>query len=192
MAMGDFNRSYTPSTKSVSESLSLGYEGSREIVPGTMMVIPVKTVETMEVGAISMILNFPSDKLEVLDVTLADKATQSIPFSVNGDELRIGWYSKTPVVIPAGGELVVLKVRSTSPLSEGETIRFSMIPDNLNELADGSFDAYSDATLTMEEMSSSAVGTQEVIAGNTLTLANQPNPFKHTTNLHLRPATYRR
>jgi hypothetical protein len=182
LAAGDFNRSFTPgSAKSMSESLTLLDGETRYVEPNSVIDMPIMAGEKMKVGAISLILNFPSDKLEILGVTLGNDDNSPVQYNVAGDELRIGWYSMNPLNLDVSDRLLTLKTRVIGSLTKEDIIRFVLAPDDLTELADQDYITINDAKLTMDLLSGAAMGTGEVLLSSKLALANHPNPFKGTT-----------
>ena len=181
LVSGDFNRSFTPgSAKSLSESVLLN---QGEILPAelnSIVDLPVIAGENMEVGALSLILNFPSDKLEILGVTPGSDANKELQYSVSGDELRIGWYSVVPYSLKAADRLLTVKIKVVGSLTKDEILRFNLAADELVELADENYTPIPDARLTMDVIGGTALGMGDG-RGSRLTLANQPNPFKGTT-----------
>ena len=177
---GDFNSSYVPGAKSSLQSLTLNYDQVKEVELGREYELPVNAGTTMEVGAVSLIMNFPSDKLEVLGVYFGNNVNNPVEYAVNGNEIRIGWQSLDPVSLKVDEQLLTLKVRAIGSLDE--IIRFSLKADPLNELADGSYNTINGAILKMAEMGSKALGTGEILTASRLSLANYPNPFIGTTS----------
>jgi hypothetical protein len=178
---GDFNSSYAPGAKSSLQSLTLNYDQVKEVELGKEYELPVYAGTTMEVGAVSLIMNFPADKLEVLGVYFGDNVNNPVEYAVNGNEIRIGWQSLDPVSLKVDEQLLTLKVRAIGSLDKDETIRFSLKADPLNELADGSYNTINSAILKMAEMGTKALGTGEISLQSGLTLVNYPNPFIGTT-----------
>lgn len=182
LVTGDFNRSYVPgSSKSGSESLMLTYGDIVEVGLGAEIELPLYTVSDIEVGAISLILEFPSDVMEVNGVYLSDDPGNPVPFMVSGDEVRIGWNSITPSMVDEGSPLVTLILKVNEPTGE-EGILLKLAADPLNELADGSFEVISNAVLVVDVIKTTATGLEENTVADKLTLANHPNPFRGTTS----------
>ena len=183
MVRGDFNRSFTPGTsKSASKTLALDYGQTRKAVAGTEFDLPVYVESAMEVGALSLIMNFPADKLEITGVYLGSNENAPVGYNVNGDELRIGWTDINPVVLKAAERLVTLKVRLTGTFDKEELLRFALAADVLNELADGNAEVIPDARLNIDVIGAFPLGIDVQPAGDLL-LANYPNPFNGTTTI---------
>jgi hypothetical protein len=186
LCTGDFNMSFTPdnSGKSVaSESLTLTNEATRYQKTGDVFDLPIYSEGAISTGAVSLILNFPSDKLDILGVTLADDANTPMLYNVLGDELRIGWTSLDELSVKAAGKLLTLKVKLIGSLAKDETVRFELAQDRLNELASSTGVVIPDAMLNIDLVGSYAVGIDPGTASAALTFTNYPNPFIGTTTL---------
>jgi len=179
---GDFNGNFAPGVmKSASESLTLDYGQNVIVDENTEFELPVYAGMDMKVGAVSLIMDFPSDDVEITDIFLTSDPSSALQYNVEGDELRISWYSLAPIWLNEGEGLVTLKMKMKTSTEEG--IYFSLVDSQLNELADGEFDVF-DATLIIDIPSKSALGfgNNNVVAEN-IELSNQPNPFNGTTTI---------
>jgi len=96
--------------------------------------LPVYSQSSIDVGAVSLILNFPSDKLQIMGVKLADNAGTPMLYNVSGDELRTGWFSSDNLTLKAGDKLLTLRVKLIGSLEQNETIRFTLAADQLTNL----------------------------------------------------------
>jgi hypothetical protein len=183
LCTGDFNQSFIPgSDKEASNTLSLTYGGTLQVNTGDEFDLPLSTQSAIDVDAVSLILNFPSDKLQILGVTLADKANTPLMYNVKGDELRIGWYSRDELSLKAGDKMLTLRVKLISSLDQGETIRFTLVGDQLNELADAMDEVIPDAMLNIDRIGSTLV-INPGSGPQTFNFTNYPNPFTGTTTL---------
>jgi hypothetical protein len=135
----------------------------------------------MEVGAVSLILNFPSDKLEIEGITMNNNTDTPLKFNVIGDELRIGWNSMNTLDLKAGDKLLTLTVKLISTLSKDETLRFDLAANPLNELDDVTAKPIDNTVLSMNVIGST-LGISSPGEGNLL-LANYPNPFDESTTI---------
>ena len=187
--VGDFNGNYTPpaGTKSgnTETSLSLTYNGTRQVGAGEVFELPVEAVNNMQIGAISLIINFPADLVSIEDVYLNDGNTgvseEVLSYNVSGNELRIGWNSLTPLMLNSADALVSIKMRTSASFATGQVIRISVTADPLNELADGFMNPIPDAILSTYTVEFSTFGLGENDLRNDIALANYPNPFEEFT-----------
>ena len=184
LCVGDFNRSFNPGgTKASSSTMDLVYAGNRQISNNQEFDLPVNMVSASEVGAVSLILNFPADMVEVQDVTMEGAGGQ-LDWAVKGNELRIGWNSPVPAYLSAGSELVTLKLKTTEAFTTGNSIRLTLAANPLNELADGMYDVIGNAVLGVDVIEASTTGTPELDpASYALSLSSYPNPFKNFTTI---------
>jgi hypothetical protein len=175
---GDFNKSFTPgSAKAMMENVMLNIGGTMIVEPGVEFELPVTAGLNMEVGAISLIMDFPADKLEVTGVYLGTDPTSAMEYAVVGNELRIGWNELFPMSLNAGEALLTLKLRTIGSMAQGETIRLSLTSDPLNELADGEYNTIPNAQLFVDEIGGTSTGLPEVTMNSKLLLESYPNPF---------------
>jgi len=182
MVTGDYNGSYSPgSAKSTNSSLTL-INGSNMLVgPNQDFELPIRSTSAMEVGAVSLIIEIPSDLVEVTGVKVKG-SSEPVAYAMDGNVLRIGWNSVSPVSTPADGNLVILKLRTKTAFTSGQTIVTSLKSDPLNELADGIYNAIDNAVLVIDIVDNHAEGAGKEVA-NPLTLSNYPNPFNNLTTV---------
>jgi hypothetical protein len=180
---GDFNGNFSPGVmKSESESLTLNLGQSMLVEANAEVELPVYAGMDMEVGAVSLILNFPSNEAEITGVFLSSNPSSPLQYNVEGNELRIGWYSLAPVWLNKGESLITIQLKVKGETS-AEGIQFSLAIDPLNELADGNFNVISAASLIIDVPSTSAMGAFDRFSTGNVELSNHPNPFKGTTTL---------
>ncbi len=183
MCKGDFNGSFTPGgLKSGSDHLTLNTRQNLQINSGTVFELPVYADMDMNVGAISLIMNFPSDKLEINGVYLSNNPGISLQYNVTGNELRIGWNSLQALSLLNGDRLVTLMVKAKESVVL-QDILFTLAADPLNELADENYNVINNALLTMDIINSTALVIHNMTLTENLTLSNHPNPFKGNTIL---------
>jgi hypothetical protein len=184
---GDFNVSWAPGVKSTG-SLRLDIAKTMMVQPGVEFELPIFAGSAMDVTAISMILNFPSEKLEVLGAYLINEPNTAVQANVYGNELRIGWHG-APVSVATGDRLVTLRLKLTSALAKDETIAIELNGSPLNELADANIEVIPNAILFTDNIGSTTIGMGEATASN-LGFANYPNPFgDNTTFVYSLPFT---
>jgi hypothetical protein len=178
---GDFNGSYSFSAaKSASESLSLEQGQYQLVESGDAIELPMIADMDMEVGAISLVMNFPADEAQITGVYLANDPSAQVMYNVSGNELRIGWTSMDAITVNKGESLVTLQMKLNGETSV-EGIQFNLA-SSLNELADADFMVF-DATLVIDIPSTSALGTGVNLASENLEFTTYPNPFRGITTL---------
>ena len=171
MCTGDFNGSFDPLSSSVTSGLQLTPTGNtltfRSLLP---FELPLKTVSGIQTGAVSLILNVPSNLVKVLGVRVAG-SNEAVTWKVSGDELRIGWNSTKPVSVAAGQKLIILTLYPTLAFTETETLTITMVPSSLNELADVNILPIQNAELKADDVEVNPFGIP-----NPLKLSVMPNP----------------
>jgi hypothetical protein len=183
LCAGDFNRSFTPGlTKSASTTLNMVYGTSVKANANQEFDLPVRVMHASSVGAVSLILNLPSDLVEVQDVDM-NTTEGRLDWAVFGNELRIGWNSQIAAELAASDNLLTLKLKTTAAFTEGKSIRLALAADPLNELADDRFEVIGNALLGVDVMEASTNGVADPIAAGVLTLSNHPNPFRGFTTI---------
>ena len=178
MVSGDFNMSFTPgSTKAVENNVILNIGGTMIVDAGVDFELPVVAGMDMQIGAISLIINFPTDKLEVSGVYLGTDPDNTMEYALVDNELRIGWNSLIPISLSTGEALLTLKLRTIGAMAQGETIRLSLTSDPLNELADGDYNTILNALLFVDEIGGTETSVPGVSLNGKLLLESYPNPF---------------
>jgi len=190
LASGDFNRNFVPTNnKSVggaSKTLTLLHGDGVPVLPLTTIDLPVKAVSAMQVGAISLILNYPVNKLQVEGVFLQDKPDQPLVFNAKDGELRIGWYSKDPISVGTGDVMLTVRLKTTGDIQVGEVYHFELAGNQLNELANGECNVISDAKLIMDGLAMKpgvTVGIEIPERFDRMELNGYPNPFRENARI---------
>ncbi|MCX6250435.1 MAG: hypothetical protein NTX61_06760 [Bacteroidetes bacterium] len=176
LCAGDFNRSFTPAAgKDANANLQLINGTDIQANPGQEIDVPVSLVNAAKIGAISLILNFPSDLSTIENIYINGSNEQPL-WNVSGNELRIGWYSSLPLNIGASGELMVIRLKTSTSFTRNQTIHFNLVSSSLNELADDHNKTISDGMISMNGIIAMPEGiTENSLQG--LSMTNQPNPF---------------
>jgi hypothetical protein len=177
LCAGDFNRSFIPGAKK-SQSASLSLMHSDVIMAGKNEIIelPLTSIHSMTIGAISMILDFPDELAEIQDVLIPSGAG-ILEWAIRDNVLRIGWSSMNPLNLNAGDTLITLLLKTREHFSSGERIRINLSPDPLNELADGTYMVIPDAILAVYDIEYATTGENEPDQPINLSLHCYPNPY---------------
>lgn len=182
MSTGDFNGSFsTRAKKGLGQDLQIEKGDLRKVSVDKEFELPIRSNSKMQVGAISLILNIPSDLVEVTGVYMKGSKTP-VTYNVRGNELRIGWNSLSAVDVQPGDELLVLKMKATPGFTDGVSLSLDLDQNPLNELADKTFMTISDAKLKADVLE--AVKTNGENLGDQLVLSNYPNPAKGYTTVY--------
>ena len=183
MCTGDFNASFTPNSpaKGESKNVTMITGDIMDVAVNKEFELPVKATSKMNVGAVSLILNIPTDLVEVKGAYLKGSNTP-VTFGVSGNEVRIGWNSVTSVVVDPEGELVVLVLKALPEFLTGKTFEVSLVDNTLNELADARFDVIQQAVLKADVVRATNVRVEDL--GKSLQLNSYPNPTSGYTNIY--------
>jgi len=182
LVSGDFNQSFNPGAgKSSGGSVNLTCSGKESVETNSVIDLPIVVDQPMEIGAISLILNYPSSMMEILNVSLGNDPAAIVGYSANDDELRIGWYSPVSLNLAAGEKLINLKVRLKEATADGQQLQFFLSSDDLVEIADKEYRAIENVKLAMNTLSVVDATVTGNIGMNTLSFTNYPNPFRNTT-----------
>jgi hypothetical protein len=182
--IGDFNGSFNPtnSMKSASQTLELVYTEPKLAGTSSEIEMPVRMMHASTLGAVSLILNFPTDLMEVTGVTMQGQDGK-LAWAVMENELRIGWNSTESLSFESGQELLVIHARTSATFGNGSVIRLELAADQLNELADGNIQVITDAVIGVNTFEFSTNGIVNPAAGSSMTLESAPNPFANYTML---------
>jgi hypothetical protein len=183
LVSGDFNRSFVPSAALVPASPYLSLQDGivRPVGPNTTILMPVSMGNGATLGAASIILNYPADKLEILSVFLGNDPNNPVIFNAKNGELRIGWTDLNGLALASGQTFITLEVKTKTAITMGETIRFTLAQDPLNELADANNQVILNGLLSIDVLKVNTVGLTEGDVNSQLGLANYPNPFADQT-----------
>jgi hypothetical protein len=182
-AIGDFSGSFTPgNTKGASTSVELVDRETRIAGAGAQLDLPVRMMNSSSVSAVSLVLNFPSDLMQVTGVSMNNSEVQPA-WSVKGNELRIGWNSLQTLWLGSNEEMLTISIMTSETFGKGNSIRFSLASDPLNELADGNFEVIPDAVIGIDAVEFSANGIVDPSDGKSVSLQSRPNPFGDYTIL---------
>jgi hypothetical protein len=107
----------------------------------------------------------------------------NLDWMAKGGELRIGWNTLNPLWLEANSLWLNIHGTTTENFSDGDEIRFTLAPDPLNELADGSYNVIPDAKLGTDVIAFSTTGTWNPESG-IRNFTCRPNPFREYTMLN--------
>ena len=180
---GDFNRSFIPGAKATS-NLDLIHSGTRKLSSQQTFDLPIHLVNSGIVGAVSLILNFPADLITVEDVTMSTSEGM-VKWAVQGNELRIAWFSNISLNLNANDILATLHLKTTDAFSASSSVAFSLADNPTNELADGQYEVIPNAIISIDVITPSTTGIQNIAIQDqiNISLKNYPNPFSSITTL---------
>ncbi len=207
LCTGDVNGTYVPPSgyKTAVEtlhatSLQLQHRGTLPLADE--MIFPIRVDRDMELGAITLYLDFDPSVMIVTDVTMAINSgaepwfnVKSLMFKVEDptlnlkpetlnlkpstlNTLQIGWMSLDPVTVAAGQAVILIHARMRDA-AMANPIRFTLNENPLSELADGEGEIIDGVILMMPE-------AREQIAGSPaeeFILSVFPNPSNEIVNV---------
>ena len=173
---GDFNSSYINTDGLKSSTVSgcniILNEGEKITVTNdTIIEIPIKVIHPINVGAMSLIFNYPQDDVFIEDVYLNDRLNNEVFYNTSGDLLRISWYSENPLNLTNGDTLINISVRTNAGGNSNNSLFLKLINDPLVELADESYNVIPEAAFNMNGIKI------ESSAKTDLLLKCYPNPY---------------
>ncbi|MCX6270614.1 MAG: hypothetical protein NTU44_05230 [Bacteroidetes bacterium] len=116
LCYGDVDGSYLPPFKM---ELPVYQKGDITVQPGLPFEVPVALSETGELGALSLVIRYPAENLELIDVkTIRDE--ENLVFHMENGELRLAWYGKQACEVNAGEAVIYLKMRLITPILESK------------------------------------------------------------------------
>ena len=184
---GDFNLSATDQINALksgnSGSVTLLDGSTMGVTPDGVFSVPLTAQSAMTVGAISLIMEYPVDRVEVLGVFLGNDQTVPVPWNLVNNQLRIGWYSQEALKLASNETLINLKVKVKSGATQGEKLRFSLAHSSLNELGDDKMEVIPDVQLIAAVLEVIATNSVFTDLNGGVDLLMYPNPASETVHL---------
>jgi len=174
LCMGDVNASYYPfSTKSSAFMPDLSCENSvKPLIAGQNFDIAVRIKNDQKIGAVSLFLKFPGNKIEILDVK---SMGNNIEFNVSDGLLKAGFFNENGINI-INNELLTLKCKLKPEVLPSEISLFLL--EN-SEIADVNGNPL--AGIVLETSCFSIVENLNEFRMEDIS----PNPFSNTSNIRL-------
>jgi len=180
MATGDFNRSFIPGISKSGANVQLNYLNALQRDADDLVLLPIIAGQDMEVAALSLILKYPFDKVEIKDV-LSGSQNMVLQYTVNNETLRIGWHDQDPIYWIKNDTLLFIMVQTSANLTDGDQIVFSLVQDPQVELANGNHQIIDGAKLLMNTIGTPISTSSMPNSEQGLLLKSTPNPFRHST-----------
>jgi hypothetical protein len=186
LCTGDFNRSYIPGLKSsVASGMQLKYDAKRQINTGQEFELPVRISNSCKISAISLVLDFPPDLVEIKDIRLKDR-NETVSWAIKKNEVRIGWNSLVAYDVAGSSDLLILKMKTTPAYTDESIVKIGLIPGPLNELADEQYNSIENIVLSTDLITGASSGSAGPDDDHGFSLQNHPNPFSTYTMIDYR------
>lgn len=169
LCFGDVDGSYLPPYIKPEPTIFLENQGVQRVDNGQIVIVPIRVSQAMSAAAVSLIMNYPVDAVEILDVQ-ASYNNQTLVYNTTGNELRIGWYTLNPKVLGKDEVLLNVTMKLKSTVS---ALNFNLTAET--SIADYNGVAFDGKSLNMPVLVN---GNQ----GFSLS-QNIPNPFANMTQI---------
>lgn len=165
---GDADRSYYPPLAKIAPSVQINCDNSVLVAADENIEIPFYVGSNVDVGSISMVMDFTSDYLTLTDVKAVKDGYQL--YTYDGRQIWYAWYSIEPMALKAGDEIFRLICRPGKNTGD-----LMMAADQQFEITDVHGITIQDLDLTY---------SKPVMTENTAFLGqNVPNPFDSYTDI---------
>ncbi|MEI6574835.1 MAG: T9SS type A sorting domain-containing protein [Bacteroidota bacterium] len=162
LCSGDVNGSSIPSAK-IASQLNLEQSNELAIEPGKLFTIPVRINKTISLGAASLILYFPAEKLDISEVTMPSSGESPV-YNITNNELRLAWFSLSPANLIENDILFNISARLKHNCT-AESVHFDVAEES--QIVDGNGQSEAYLSLIMPKL---------VSTGNATSLITLPNP----------------
>ncbi|MFZ4401265.1 MAG: T9SS type A sorting domain-containing protein [Bacteroidales bacterium] len=170
---GDVDFSYLPpSGNKITQRPNLDVISRGKIAATSREIeIPVRAESNMQMGAISLILDFDASKFDITGISMPNQGNEAPFFVTDQNILRIGWASLQTVAV-AQGE-TILTIHAIAKGKNAEDLHFTLNSNPLSEIAAVDGLVYKDALVSIAE-----------IGGTTTDLFSvYPNPARDVLNI---------
>lgn len=172
ICFGDANGSFTPSSAKTGCFVSILSNGTINLTAGSPVEIPVTVESAMQVGAISLVLSYPQDMIEVLSVNPVAPGLANLFSNIVGGQVRIAWSSLQTLSVNPNDILFTVTVQAL-PNATGE-VSFQIGGES--EFADASANIITSVPLSIPTME---LGATNIDATNATSISVNvyPNPL---------------
>ncbi len=133
LCVGDVNGSHVPVApyKSSASVISLIAAGELGVRPGEIITIPIRIARNLQLGAVSMVVKYPAELLEVKNVSIP---ASGLIYNITGDEIRLVWSELQPINLNTGDVILTLECKVKDTFVPGKTAMLELTDES--ELAD--------------------------------------------------------
>jgi hypothetical protein len=139
LCVGDVNGSNFPYTGAkFLPKVYLDYNNSKKLSSGETFELPLSASGDLSVGAISLILGFPKELIQIENVQLIiDNKRKNLDYNVKSGLLRIGWFETEGALnLTKDKPFMIIKLRTSGNFKPGDLIKFKIENSPLCEFAD--------------------------------------------------------
>jgi len=172
LCAGDVNASYVPLAKS-GPGAKLQQQGKQIVNQNQEFEIPIRTQDKLEAGAISLIIGYPIDMLEIIGISSKAENLAGMITNIMNGRIYVAWENLQPLMLNANEPLLTLRVKYTGNISQ--VGQFSLNLQGESEIADELANVLQNVNLLYPEL----LIPTGIISQNAEELQMQvsPNPF---------------
>lgn len=171
---GDVDGSFIPGLKEAPRVVINPGEEIK-IRSGEEFSIPLVLTKDIVAGAVSLILQIPSDYLKLESVSMKTKMmTEDMMFTIADNLVKIAWFNVTPVAFDQEDALVTLLFRASDRPLDGN---LDITVESGSEVADKAGTPFENLQLRLPKLVSEEQPVDFTLG------QNYPNPFKSTTEI---------
>jgi hypothetical protein len=175
LCAGDVNGSYVPASGYKQSEPSVELINRGQIGIAGNLSFPIKSDAALNLGAITLMLNYDSDLIDIVGVEMPDHGDNEPWFYTKDNLLYLGWMSRNPVDIEPASTFLTIHARVKD--FNAEKIRFTLNENPENELADKEGNALQDIMLSVADAG-------KTIETNTKSMLSvYPNPANEFLNV---------
>jgi hypothetical protein len=167
---GDVNKSNNPPSTKDMPAIDLVYDGTLNVVAGQEFELPIRVAQPMQLGAVTLNLNYNTNLIQVVDVN----QISGMVTNLSNGMVSVAWSSLNPMNLNDNDAILVLKVKALGQVDASQDL-FSI--SNGSELADAHANIYTDVKLKAFGITTDPAVTDYFLS------SNRPNPFSNNTQI---------
>ena len=177
---GDVNADNNPSVAKLAPGIRMQTAGLVKTENASTFEIPVRPAQELNLGAMSIVLYYPASSFEVTGLS---SALENFEYGINAGEIRIAWYSLTPMTFSPSDAIFTIKGRVLLDATAEGSLSFE--PGIECELADADGKVLPVASLVCPaiEITNGQAGFVVPDPNAYYLGSNYPNPFSNTTDI---------
>lgn len=177
LCFGDVNASYVPQGNARElNQVKLAQQDVVQLSTSQYTDLLVQVQQAYTIGALSLVFHLPAG-VQFEEASLVPAHAQNLSYRLQGQELRISWFSLQPLILAASEPLLKLRfLAGTLPATQ-----HGINLGGGSEIADAQAMPIVGATLVIPQL----VGVEEAQLNNLLNVLAYPNPFGSNTQLRL-------